>query len=39
MQPPFDRPRSFVHMFNTQQQMGLVAVINKIKENAERPAA
>ena len=38
-QPPFDRPRSFVRMFNTQQQMGLVAVINKIKENAERPAA
>ena len=38
-QPPFDRPRSFVRMFNTQQQMGLVAVINKIQENAERPAA
>ena len=39
MQPPFDRPQSFVRIFNTQQQMGLVAVINHIKENAERPAA
>lgn len=38
-QPPFDRPRSFIRMFNTQQQMSLVAVINKIKENAEKPAA
>ena len=38
-QPPFDRPRSFIRMFDTQQQMGLVAVINRIKENAEKPAA
>ncbi len=38
-QPPFDRPRSFVRMFDTRQQMGLVAVINQIKHNAERPAA
>ncbi len=38
-QPPFDRPQSFIRMFSTQQQMGLVAIINKIKENAEKPAA
>ncbi len=38
-QPPFDRPQSFIRMFNTKQQMGLVAIINKIKENAEKPAA
>lgn len=38
-QPPFDRPQSFVRMFDAQQRMGLIAVINRIKENAERPAA
>ncbi len=38
-QPPFDRPQSFIRMFSTQQQMGLVDIINKIKENAEKPAA
>lgn len=38
-QPPFDRPQSFVRMFDTQQRIGLIAVINRIKENAERPAA
>ncbi len=38
-QPPFDRPQSFVRMFNTEQQMGLIAVIKKIKQNAEEPAA
>lgn len=38
-QPPFDRPQSFVRMFNTQQQMNLVAVINNIKRNATQPAA
>ncbi len=36
---PFDRPQSFVRMFNTKQQMGLVDIIKKINENAERPAA
>ena len=38
-QPPFDRPQSFVRMFTTEQQMGLVAIINSIKHNAENPAA
>ncbi len=38
-QPPFDRPQSFVRVFNAKQQMGLVAIINKIKQNAEKPAA
>ncbi len=38
-QPPFDRPQSFIRMFNTRQQKGLIAVISRIKENAERPAA
>ena len=38
-QPPFDRPQSFVRMFTTEQQMGLVAIINSIKHNAESPAA
>lgn len=37
--PPFDRPRSFVQVFNTEQQMALVAVIKSIKENAVSPAA
>ncbi len=37
--PPFDRPQSFVRMFNAQQRMGLIAVIKGIRENAERPAA
>lgn len=38
-QPPFDRPQSFTRMFSTQQCMGLIAVIKRIKENAEKPAA
>lgn len=38
-QPPFDRPQSFVRMFNAKQQMGLIAIINGIKVNAEKPAA
>lgn len=37
--PPFDRPKSFMQMFNTQQQMNLVNVIKSIKENAVMPAA
>ena len=37
--PPFDRPRSFMQIFNTQQQMNLVSVIKSIKENAISPAA
>ena len=38
-QPPFDRPRSFMQIFNTEQQMALVTVIKSIKENAVSPAA
>ncbi len=38
-QPPFDRPQSFVRMFDSRQRMGLIAIINTIKENAEKPAA
>lgn len=38
-QPPFDRPQPFVRLFNTKQQMGLAAIINDIKANAEQPAA
>ena len=38
-QPPFDRPRSFMQIFSTQQQMDLVGVIKSIKENAVTPAA
>lgn len=38
-QPPFDRPRSFMQIFNTEQQVALVAVIKSIKENAVSPAA
>ena len=37
--PPFDRPQSFVRMFDSQQQLMLISIINKIKENAEKPAA
>ena len=39
MKPPFDRPRSFMQIFNTQQQMALVTTIKTIKENAVTPAA
>lgn len=38
-QPPFNRPRSFMQIFSTQQQMDLVGVIKSIKENAVTPAA
>lgn len=38
-QPPFDRPQPFVRLFNTKQQTGLVAIINSIRANAEKPAA
>lgn len=37
--PPFDRPRSFMQIFNTQQAINLVSVIKSIKENAVYPAA
>lgn len=38
-QPPFDRPQSFVRVFNENQRNGIISIINKIKENAERPVA
>lgn len=38
-QPPFDRPQPFVRLFNTKQQMGLAAIINDIKANAEQSVA
>ncbi|SCH55774.1 Domain of uncharacterised function (DUF3559) [uncultured Collinsella sp.] len=38
-QPPFNRPKSFVRMFSTQQQMDLLTAIRNIRENATRPAA
>lgn len=38
-QPPFDQPQSFVRMFSSQQCAGIISIINKIKENAEKPAA
>ena len=38
-QPPFDRPQSFIRMFNAQQQRDLVAVIKSIERNAIDPAA
>ncbi len=37
--PPFDMPQSFVRMFNTKQQHGLVDIINQIRTNAEKPVA
>lgn len=36
---PFDRPQSFVRLFDTKHQISLVSIINKIKHNAEDPAA
>ena len=39
MQPPFDRPKSFVRMFTTQQQRNLLTAINTIRDNATQPAA
>ena len=38
-EPPFDRPQSFVRMFSAGQQKDLIAVVKKIKQNAEEPAA
>lgn len=38
-QAPFDRPQSFVRLFDATRQILLVNIIKRIKENAERPAA
>lgn len=37
--PPFDRPMSFVKMFDGEQRTKLIEIINRIKTNAEIPAA
>ena len=36
---PFDRPFSFIKLFDAKQQMQLVQAIRKVKENAVTPAA
>ena len=38
-QAPFDRPQSFVRLFDRRRQLRLVSIIRDIKENALRPAA
>lgn len=38
-QVPFDRPQSFVRLFDRKRQLRLVSIIKEIKENALRPAA
>ncbi len=38
-QAPFDRPQSFVRLFDTKKQMLLIGIIRNIKDNAEKPAA
>lgn len=38
-QAPFDRPQSFVRLFDTEHQLMLVEIIKSIKGNAEKPAA
>ncbi len=34
MRPPFDKPQSFVKLFDVTRQKKIVEAINKIKENA-----
>ena len=38
-QAPFDRPQSFVRLFDAKQQVLLVELIRRVKRNAEEPAA
>ena len=38
-QAPFDRPQSFVRLFDVNRQMRLVAIIKEVKERALFPAA
>lgn len=38
-QPPFDRPCSFIQMFDQDRATALVTLIKKIKQNAVSPAA
>lgn len=39
MKPPFDRPDSFVKLFDRKTRESLAAVIKTIRENALRPAS
>ncbi len=34
MKPPFDKPDTFIKLFEAKQQMALIALVNEIKENA-----
>lgn len=36
-QPPFDRPQSFIRMFNSQQQLDLMAVIKGLSGMRNSP--
>jgi type I restriction enzyme R subunit len=36
---PFDRPQSFVRLFDRRKQQRLVNIINGIRDNAVKPAA
>lgn len=38
-QTPFDRPKPFIRLFDTDHQIRLVRIIRQIKVNAEKPAA
>lgn len=38
-QAPFDRPQSFVRLFDAKRQVLLIELIKKVKSNAEEPAA
>lgn len=38
-QAPFDRPQSFVRLFDQDRRRRLVSIINEIKDNALRPVA
>ena len=39
MKPPFDRPASFIRLFDDKRQKRLVELIVQVKSNAEVPAA
>lgn len=34
MKPPFDKPMSFVKLFDSKRQAEIVKLVNEIKENA-----
>ncbi len=36
MKPPFDKPRSFIKLFDKTKQQRIIDLVSKIKENAER---